>query len=351
MAWREAGSRRVIGRPVPVIEGLSPDHLPYTDLVAGGAPVVLKGVVREWPLVAAGAVSPLAAATYLKRFYRGQPVTGSTAPPEAGGRYFYDDTLTRLNFEPARVALDSYLDRILDHLDDPAPPSFYVGSTDLDEYLPGFRGENDLVLNDPMFDPEQTLASIWIGNRTIASTHYDMTHNIACGLVGRRRFTLFPPEQIHNLYPGPLDPTPGGQVVSLVDLREPDLERFPRFAEAADHAMVAQLEPGDALYYPAMWWHNVEALEPFNVMVNYWWSVSPAYMDTPMTTVLHALLSLRDRPDAEKRAWKDVFDFYVFGPTDAAAAHLPAAARGPLAALDTTAARRLRALLQHRLNR
>lgn len=338
-------------RPVRVLEGLSPDRLPFAELMAADEPALLKGVVRDWPMVAAGARSAEEAAAYLKTFYGGRPVVGSTAPPEAGGRYFYDDTLTRLNFAPTRVDLGQYLDQILDHLSDPAPPSFYVGSTDLDAYLPGFRQANDLVLNDPMFDPERLLASIWIGNRTIASTHYDMTNNIACCLVGHRRFTLFPPEQVHNLYPGPLEPTPGGQVVSLVDLRAPDLDHYPRFADALAVAQVAELEPGDALFYPALWWHNVEALDAFNVMVNYWWSAAPAFMDTPMDTVFHAMLSMRDRPAAEKRAWKALFDFYIFGPAEAASGHLPPDARGPLAPLDAATARRLRAFLQHRLNR
>jgi hypothetical protein len=53
-------------------------------------------------------------------------------------------------------------------------------------------------------------------------------------------------------------------------------------------------------------------------------------MDTPMTTLLHGLLSLRDRPDFEKQGWKALFDYYLFGPADQAAAHLPEPARGPL---------------------
>jgi hypothetical protein len=178
-----------------------------------------------------------------------------------------------------------------------------------------------------------------------------MSNNLACCMVGRRRFTLFPPDQVANLYPGPLEPTPGGQVVSMVDLRAPDLDRYPRFIDALAAAQVADLEPGDVLFYPALWWHNVEALDPFNVLVNYWWNAAPAFMDTPMTTLLHGLLALRDRPDAEKQAWRAMFDYYVFGPPDQPAAHLPEMARGDLAPLDERAARRLRARLLDRLNR
>jgi len=191
----------------------------------------------------------------------------------------------------------------------------------------------------------------WIGNRTTALAHYDMSNNIACVAVGRRRFTLFPPEQIANLYPGPLEPTPGGQVVTMTDIDAPDFERFPNLRQALDAAQVAELEPGDALFYPAMWWHQVRALESFNVMVNYWWNTSPSFMDTPQTTLLHAMLSLRDRPEQEKRAWRSIFDYYVFGPGDRPAAHLPEAARGTLAPLNESQARRLRAQILQRLNR
>jgi len=331
--------------------GVAPDRIPLDALMAAQQPVVLKGLARDWPLVARGREGPLAAIAYLKSFYAGRPVVGSTGGPEIGGRFFYNADLTGLNFEAARVPLDEFLDRIAAHLDDPDPPSFYIGSTDLDLYLPGFRAENDLGLDPAVFGPATPLASIWIGNRTIASAHYDMSNNLACCLVGRRRFTLFPPEQVGNLYPGPLEPTPGGQVVSMVDLRAPDLELYPRFAEALAAALVAELEPGDVLFYPALWWHHVEALDAFNAMVNYWWNPSPAFMDTPMNTLLHGLLSLRDRPEPEKQAWRALFEHYVFGPADRAAAHLPEHARGDLGPLDEVRARRLRAFLLNRLNR
>ncbi|HSG33975.1 MAG TPA: cupin-like domain-containing protein, partial [Sphingomonadaceae bacterium] len=83
----------------------------------------------------------------------------------------------------------------------------------------------------------------------------------------------------------------------------------------------------------------------------YWWNPVPAFVDTPQTTLLHALLSLRDRPESEKRSWKALFDYYVFGPAGRAAEHLPDHAQGSLAPLDEPKARRLRAQLLNRLNR
>lgn len=340
-----------ITRRTRVIEGKDAASVPVADLVADGRPVILRGIARHLPLVAAGLEGAAPAMTWLKQFDGGRPVTAYLGDPAIGGRFGYADDCAALNFRRESGSLSGYLDQILATLDDPEAPAIYIGSTDIDLYLPGLRAQAALPFGDPQLAEHPPLVSIWIGNRTIASTHYDMSNNLACCLVGRRRFTLFPPEQVANLYPGPLEPTPGGQVVSMVDLRAPDLDRYPRFAEALAHAEVAELEPGDVLLYPALWWHNVEALDAFNVMINYWWNAVPRFMDTPMNTLLHGLLSLRDRPDHEKQAWRAMFDHYVFGPADQAGAHLPEQARGELAPLDAMSARRLRAKILQRINR
>ena len=340
-----------IQRTTRVIEGIDPQQIPYAELLQAQQPAILKGVASEWEIARRGRRSAVAALGYLASFDAGRPVVGYTGPPEIGGRFFYNEDVSGLNFEARRVALADFLQLIEAHLNDKDPPSFYIGSTDLKLFLPGLAAENRLTLSDSMFAGQVPTVSIWIGNRTIATAHFDFSNNIACCLVGRRRFTLFPPGEVANLYPGPFHPTPGGQVVSMVDFRDPDFDRFPRFAHALAAAEVAELEPGDALFYPAMWWHHVEALDTFNVMINYWWNVSPAFFDTPMTTLLHAFLSLRDRPKAEKKAWRALFDYYVFGDARRPAAHLPDHARGILAPLDEAGARRLRADLLQRLNR
>lgn len=333
------------------IIGIASDAIPFGELVARQRPVIVRGAARDWPLVRHGFNSPREAMRYLSSFYRGHPIVGYVGAPDIKGRFHYTPDAARLNFAAERTRLDTFLDRIAAHLDDPDPPSLYIGSTDVDLYLPGLRAENDLSLDGPQFGESAPMVSIWMGNHTIASAHWDMSNNIACCMVGQRRFTLFPPEQIENLYPGPLEPTPGGQVVSMVDFAAPDLDRFPRFAEAVKAGQVAELEPGDVLLYPALWWHHVEAFGPFNAMINYWWNAVPDFIDSPMNTLLHAMLSLRDRPAAEKQSWRAMFDYYIFGPPERPAAHLPEPARGALAPLDELSARRLRAMLLNKLNR
>ncbi len=329
------------------VSGLDPRSLP-DELLRSPRPLVLRGLVAQWPMVRAGRESAPAAIEYLKRFdHGGMPVVATVAPPEAAGRVFYDEDLGGFNFRREQLPLAVVLDTLRKYLDDPAPPSIYVGSTTIDTFLPGFRDEN--VVDFGGRDP---LASIWIGNRSRIPAHQDVPDNLACVVAGRRRVTLFPPSQLPNLYIGPLDHTPAGQAVSLVDLNAPDHERFPRFAEALGHARGAVLEPGDAVFIPSMWWHHMEGLEAFNVLVNYWWRQSPAWMDTPMNALMLAIMSVRDLPPVERAIWKDVFDHYVFDYDEAeAAGHIPETARRVLSPIDEARARHLRALLLKRLNR
>lgn len=327
-------------------DGLATAGVLGEDLLGSAEPVVLRGLASSWPMVRAARASQQDAGAYLRRFYRGEQVLAFLGAPEIGGRYFYNEDLSGFNYATVKASLDQVLEELERHKDEPAPPSVYVGSTMIDHYLPGFRAENDLDLGE-----RAPLASIWIGNRSRIAAHYDVPDNIAVVAAGRRRFTLFPPGQVANLYVGPLDFTPAGQAISLVDFARPDLERFPRFAEAMGSALAAELGPGDALFIPSMWWHHIEALDPFNVLVNYWWRQSPPHMDSPIGTLMLALLTLRELPPAQRSAWQELFRHYVFESDGSEAAHIPPAARRVLAPLDAEAARALRVQLLNRLNR
>ena len=317
-------------------------------LQASSGPAVLRGLAGHWPMVAAARESVRAAVAYLQAFARADapPVVATVAAPGAGGRVFYNGDLSAFNFRQEQIPLRTVLDTLLKYAGDPTPPMIYVASTTIDTWLPGFSDENGLPLGQR--DP---LASIWIGNRTRIAAHQDVPDNLACVVAGRRRVTLFPPDQLRNLYIGPLDFTPAGQAVSLVDFAAPDLDRFPRFADAMRHAQVAELGPGDAVLIPSMWWHHMEGLEPFNVLVNYWWRDAPAWMDTPMNALMYALMTIRDLPPHERETWKDVFRHYVFEAGGDTAALFPEQARGLLSPLDEMRARDLRARLLKRINR
>ncbi len=309
-------------------------------------PRVIRGLVADWPLVACSRHSPRAAMDHLSRFDVGLPLQALVTEPESGGRLFYNDDLTDFNFRPERVVLGAVLDTLQRLQDEQTPPSIYVGSTSIETFLPGLSEANPM----PGL-PADALASIWLGNRSRIAAHHDLPDNLACVAAGRRRFTLFPPEQIGNLYIGPIDFTPAGQAISLVDFAAPDLERFPRFSAALEAAQVVELEAGDALFIPSLWWHHVEGLEAFNVLINYWWRGVPTWQESPMHALMLALISLRNLPAHQRAAWQALFQHYVFADHETSIAHIPEHARRILGPLDAQRVGDVREHLRQRLGR
>ena len=315
------------------------------DVFDADQPVLLRGLVAGWPAVRHCRRSVASAMRYLRRFSTDVPLTVYVGDESIARRFFYDDQCTGFNFRSGKAPLGQVLERLADVRREDAVATIYVGSTPVDQWLPGFRADNDVAV------PADALASFWLGSETRISAHYDFPSNLACVVAGERRFTLFPPEQIGNLYVGPVDRTPSGQAISLVDFAAPDFERFPKFAEAVKHAQVALMRPGDAVFVPSMWWHHVESQAAFNLLVNYWWCSNPAFMGTPSQALMHAILALRDLPPRQREAWRGVFDHYVFDADETVYEHIPPPGRGWLAPLDEDAARRLRAELRNQLDR
>lgn len=309
-------------------------------------PAVIRQYLKDWPALQAQNESIDALAQYIGRFDSGNNVVTYRGAPDIGGRFFYQDEMEGFNFDRVQETFAQALESILAHRDNPEPPSIYTGAVNLQDNLPGFARENhcDLV-------GSTAVARIWVGNAATVSTHYDLLDNIVCVVSGRRRFTLFPPEQLTNLYVGPLDFTLSGQPVSMVNLQDPDFDRFPRFKEALAAAEVAELEPGDALYLPKLWWHHVESLDPFNAIVNYWWDQTALGSDTAFTTLMHGLLTLRHLPMKEKQAWQAFFNHYLFRSEAEATAHIPERKRGILGNMTPELYRKIKGHVLAMINR
>jgi hypothetical protein len=335
----ELGCERRV-EEVPVTPGAA---LP-AGVLESDRPVVLRGLVSHWPSVVAARGDDAQVFAYLRRFLRDRDILAFRGPAAEGGRFFYNRDLTGFNFERVTAALGSLLGQLEQESEGEGAPHLYVGSTSVDEYFPGFRQENDLDLG-----PLQPVVSIWMGNRSRIAAHFDAPANVACAVAGRRRFTLFPPDQLPNLYVGPIDFTPAGQAISLVDFAAPDLQRFPRFREAAAAAQVAELAAGDALFIPSLWWHHVEALADFNILVNYWWNTGRSAGGNPLNALVYALMCLGDLPPAQRAAWRGIFDYYVFSGDKDSLAHIPQQRLGVLGDMDEATLRQLRALLRNRL--
>ena len=306
------------------------------QIVPADEPVVLRGLVSDWPAVAAGRESSAAMAAYLRALDGGRPVDVMMGDPDIGGRFFYRDDLSGFNFHRAQVALPRLLDQLLHQADHPSAPALYAGAAPMAENYPGWLEANPLPLSLP-----GAIGRLWLGNSSRVSTHYDLSANIAAVVAGRRRFALFPPDQAINLYVGPLEVTIAGQPTSMVDLAAPDLDRYPRFAAALETMVVAELEPGDAIFIPPMWWHDVTASGPLNLLANYWWT-TPGWV-SPFPALVHAMLAVRDLPPRQRAALRSWFDLYVFDDAAAQATdHLPPHARGVLGSPSSDRTRMIR---------
>jgi hypothetical protein len=334
-----------VGSAIRIIE--CPSQFRLTDKVLlSDEPILLRKLVADWPIVKEAKHSTEAAVKYLIQYYSGIPIVEVQGGAELRGRIAYSSDFTKLNCSSSKKTLTELFERLFSAAAQAQPPLCYMGTTLISSLLPGFSDNNSLD-----FEHQKASAFMWIGNRSCVPTHYDLPDNIACNVIGRRRFTLFPPNQLENLYIGPLDFTPAGQPISLVDIREPDYDKFPKFREAQRAAVIAELEPGDALFLPSMWWHNVEGLEDVNVLVNYWWRQSPAYMGSPADVLELALLSIRDLPPMQKQAWKQLIDHYVFNDSQDTHAHIPEHARGSIGEINDTIARKMKAKILARFNR
>ena len=314
------------------------------EILARGQPAVMRGLVKDWPAVRAGAGPVQGFCDYVKRFDSGKPVGLLAAPADIDGRFFYRPDMRGFNFERRKESLGAALGELMAGLTAQDPPATYIESALIADCVPGFAGENALDMIAP-----SAVARIWIGNRLRTQTHYDLYDNVACVLAGRRRFTVFPPDQIENLYMGPFEFTLSGTPVSMVSLEEPDFDRFPRFAQALEAASAAELEPGDAIYVPYFWWHHVQSLDRFNALVSYWWNDTPSQMGSLYNCLLHNVLAIRDLPENQRMAWRAVFDYFVFKTAGEPMAHLPDHARGALGPMTEEQRRTMKKVLLHGL--
>ncbi len=310
------------------------------EVVAAAQPRVLRGLCRDWPLVQAAQRSQGDFAQALAAFDTGTPVDVLHMPPEEQGVVGYNAAIDGFNYRHFRVCVTEVLQRLAAYSRiDGAVPGLALQSALASACVPGFLGTHPMPCLPASAQPR-----LWLGNNVTTPAHFDASHNLAVVLCGKRRFTLFPIEQVANLYIGPLDFAPTGVAITMARPDAPDFERHPRLREALEHARVVELEPGDALYLPPLWWHQVESLDVLNALVNYWWMPTLADGRTPvagMDALLHARLAFAGLPPAERNGWRVLFDHYVFGDHDPAA-HIPQARRGVLGELDDDAMTRLR---------
>ncbi len=318
------------------------------EIAPKGEPAVLRGLVADWPIVHAGKQGDEELAQFLRGAAADEPFEAWFGAPEIEGRFGYNEDFSGFNHDRRLANVEQLLDLLLRQRGHEKPYSMYAGGIPIRRHVPGLLGG----IAVPILDMSRaTLISLWLGNRTRTAAHWDLPQNLACVVAGRRRFTVFPTDQIANLYVGPLEFTLAGQPISLVDVESPDLERHPRFAEAVKAGQTAELRPGDAFYIPSLWWHAVASLDDLGAMINFWWRDAEPPLLTPLNALYHAAITMKGLPPNELAAWRVMFDHYVFGDDGDPSAHLPEQAREILGRRTPQLVDRVKKLLIDALSR
>lgn len=298
-----------------------------TRIRAGAEPAVIRGFAAGWPIVQAARSGVVECVRSLKERAATLDVSYAALPASENGRLHYDQSVSRPNFARRSAPMSEFLDLCEQAAHHGAAETLAAQGVTAHDFFPSFESDHAMPLT-----PAAAAPRFWIGGPAIVAAHADPAENLAVVVAGRRRFTLFPPEQVANLYIGPFHITPGGTPVSMADITAPDFEKFPRLERALQAAKVAELEPGDALYIPYYWFHHVEALEAFNILVNYWWDPARTDIGSAWDAMMHGMMTLRNLPADQRRAWRALFDYYVFLTEGDPGAHLPQNVRGILAA-------------------
>ncbi|XP_025775898.1 jmjC domain-containing protein 5 [Puma concolor] len=116
-------------------------------------------------------------------------------------------------------------------------------------------------------DEEEITINAWFGPQgTVSPLHQDPQQNFLVQVTGRKYIRLYSPQESEALYP---HDTHLLHNTSQVDVENPDLEKFPKFAEAPFLSCI--LSPGEILFIPVKYWHYVRALD-LSFSVSFWWS-------------------------------------------------------------------------------
>ncbi|MES2321898.1 MAG: cupin-like domain-containing protein [Pseudomonadota bacterium] len=236
-AIRRAGQALPVISSVPRLGRL--DAAAFRLRAAEGLPFLITGVVNRWPLAA------LTPETLRERFSHLQV------------RARVGDYINTA-FAPDRAMQDmtmlEYLDLVADGTHD-LPP--YLGNLELREL--------NSMCHWPAYFDKLGPPRFWLGPAgTVTPLHCDYDDNIFAQIWGTKRIFLSPPHHDQFLYPREANAILFG---SPFDPEAPDFDKFPLARQATMIECI--VNPGDLLYVPAGWYHQVRALT-FSLSSNRW---------------------------------------------------------------------------------
>jgi [protein]-arginine 3-hydroxylase / protease len=234
-------------------------------------PVIVRGAIDDWPAM------KLWSPEHLKVRFGNRQVRVA----RARNGTFYDPKVG-LHYESIRFA--DYVDLLA-----AGKPIDRFMEFRVHELMPELF--DDIIRPPYCCDARWFRSKFWFtGPDTKSSLHRDLPQNLYAQLVGRKKFILLDRRftrmvHQHSLLSGVLSGVPN---YSPIDPEAPDLVRYPRFRGAP--LLVADLEPGDLLYIPSLWWHQGHSVDT-SVSLSLWWVRGPM---VAVATAAELLMHVRD---------------------------------------------------------
>lgn len=234
-------------------------------------PCILRGIATAWPALHKWSFA------YLSELAPALPIDLVVGNRELNGTRFVSSTLGEYLIGLERPKQD-------------ANP-LYLKEFDFLKKFPHLK--NDLRAEEIF--PRNALvgSSVWIGPANAhTGLHYDFLHNIAMLMRGHKRFYLASPGTVEKIgkVSSKFDRWAKLSQVSIKDVASRDI--------VDGELYEVDLFPGDALYVPAGWWHEVINIEPsillsgfFNNKLN----VTALWMYTGMLQCAHNMALWRKR--------------------------------------------------------
>lgn len=241
------------GMQIDRVSGLTPAQF-HAHYVTADTPVIITDLVSEWPSRHEFTLQSLKA-----RYGDLDVDIEMLSEDKAGDAAFYWDDLeikSRLLrdyvhlIETEDVGSQAYLAQY--------PVSYFPDMSSFIKPIPYYSQLiTRITRNEPL---------LWLGPKgAVSALHYDPMHNFVVQLEGSKRWTIFPSSQHELLY----IPSPTHHEFSPIDLQNPDLDAYPRLAEA-DRTEFS-LRAGEVLFLPMRWPHHV-LTESNAVTLNFWWT-------------------------------------------------------------------------------
>lgn len=263
---------------IPRVHRPSPE-LFLSEFVARQKPVILTGIVDEWPALQRWTPEylreKLGALTVKVRRSTDGFFTGD---PEKG----FDGLIDEMNFA-------DYSDFATGAKSIPGK-RLYLQLQPLMELRPIV---DDVRIPDVLKGQHLMAKGFWYGpGDNVSPLHFDPDPGILVQLRGRKKFWMVSPTQVDRIYPNPLfSPI---STISQLDLEKPDFERFPLAKDVI--AYEGTIEPGEAMFIPPTWWHQVRSLD-LTLSVNFFFSrpVHEYLREKPYLRVVAGIIGNADK--------------------------------------------------------